>query len=256
MSRHRAQPPGRPAGGRRRAEPVRPRWGRIGVLGASVAVTGVALLGGTGVLPSAADQTARAATVADDTGAGDRSTAAEPGPEVPTVTMAPTTTEEEGAEEETRAKPRKAGLKPRQQPAGGSLDVALPSESGDGRRVVFSESRQRVWLVDDDGTVARTYLVSGSVEDNLDPGTYDVFSRSEDAVGIDGSSMRLFVRFTRGPSGAAIGFHDIPTDDGAPVQTTAELGTPRSHGCIRQKTADAEAMWEFAGDGTTVVVTA
>ena len=244
MSQHRAQR------GRRRAEPVRPRWGRIGVLGASVATTGIALLGGVGVLPSAADESPRATNVAQDTGpAVDRTDPL--GPDAPTVTTAPAT--------ESRQTPQKRGTKPRQQPAGGSLDVALPADSGEGRRVVFSESRQRVWLVGDDGEVQRTYLVSGSVEDNLDPGTYDVYSRSADATGIDGSSMRLFVRFTRGPSGAAIGFHDIPTDpdDGdAPVQTAAELGTPKSHGCIRQKAVDAAALWEFADDGTTVVVTA
>jgi lipoprotein-anchoring transpeptidase ErfK/SrfK len=68
--------------------------------------------------------------------------------------------------------------------------------------------------------------------------------------------MRWFVRFTTGDQGAAIGFHDIPVDDGRPVQTVAQLGTPQSHGCIRQRTADAVALWEFAPVGTTVVVTA
>lgn len=132
----------------------------------------------------------------------------------------------------------------------------LPPRSGAGRRVVFSESAQRVWLVEAGERVRRTYLVSGSLHDNLDPGTYAVFSRSERAWGIDDSgTMRWFVRFTHGPN-AAIGFHDIPVDDGRPVQTVAELGTPRSHGCIRQRTADAKALWAFAPLGTTVVVVA
>jgi lipoprotein-anchoring transpeptidase ErfK/SrfK len=38
------------------------------------------------------------------------------------------------------------------------------------------------------------------------------------------------------------------------VQTPAQLGTPLSHGCIRQRTADAKALWHFAPLGTTVVV--
>ena len=46
--------------------------------------------------------------------------------------------------------------------------------------------------------------------------------------------MQYFVRFTEGDNGAAIGFHDIPVDDGALVQSVAQLGTPLSHGCIRQ----------------------
>jgi lipoprotein-anchoring transpeptidase ErfK/SrfK len=40
------------------------------------------------------------------------------------------------------------------------------------------------------------------------------------------------------------------------VQTKAQLGTPQSHGCIRQKESDAKALWAFAPIGTTVVVVA
>ena len=123
--------------------------------------------------------------------------------------------------------------------------------------MVFSESAQRVWLVGADETVQRTYLVSGSIYENLEPGTFAVYSRSEDAIGIDDSgTMKYFVRFTQGTSGAAIGFHDIPVDDGRPIQTVAQLGTPLSHGCIRQRRKDAIALWDFAPEGTKVVVTA
>lgn len=135
--------------------------------------------------------------------------------------------------------------------------AGLPARSGEGRRVVFSESDQRVWLVDADDEVVGSWLVSGSVLDNLQPGTYEVWSRSRHATGIDDSGvMEFFVRFTRGPSGAAIGFHSIPTKDDVALQTRAELGTPTSHGCIRQRRADARRTWDFAGIGTTVVVTA
>ena len=40
------------------------------------------------------------------------------------------------------------------------------------------------------------------------------------------------------------------------MQTRDELGTPQSHGCIRQARPDARALWKFAPLGTTVVVTA
>jgi lipoprotein-anchoring transpeptidase ErfK/SrfK len=114
---------------------------------------------------------------------------------------------------------------------------------------------QRVWLVRGDGSVKRSYLVSGSVYDNLDAGDYEVYSRSEHATGIDDSgTMRYMVRFAHGDR-AAIGFHDIPVDDGELVQTRSRLGTPLSHGCIRQWRPDARALWRFAPVGTTVVVT-
>lgn len=133
--------------------------------------------------------------------------------------------------------------------------TALPADSGTGRRIVFSQAAQRVWLVRPDGAVRRSYLVSGSVVDNLDPGTYDVYSRSRWAVGVDDSGvMEYFVRFTQGDVGAAIGFHTIPTKLGRPLQSHSQLGTPQSHGCIRQATADAIALWRFAPVGTPVVV--
>ena len=104
--------------------------------------------------------------------------------------------------------------------------------------------------------VRRTYLVSGSLTDNLDPGTYAVYSRSRHAVGINDSGvMEYFTRFTRGVN-AAIGFHNIPTKNGRPVQTEEQLGTPQSHGCIRQATPDAKRLWAFAPIDTKVVVTA
>ena len=211
-----------------RALDVRPRYGRLAVLGASVAVTMVAVLGSLGVLPS--DGEAASAEI--------NPPAASPTPSTPVPTTGETPLETE-TETET-ADP-----------------TALPAASGVGKRVVFSESGQRVWLVGDDEQVRRTYLVSGSVLDNLHPGTYDVYSRSRWAVGIDDSGvMQYFVRFTKGPSGAAIGFHTIPSKHGVPLQSRKQLGTPQSHGCIRQTDADAIALWDFAPEGTTVVVTA
>ena len=64
-------------------------------------------------------------------------------------------------------------------------------------------------------------------------------THARDAVGVDDSgTMQYFVRFTQGDTGAAIGFHAIPVDDGG----RADQGPARhaaSHGCIRQKRADA-----------------
>ena len=135
-------------------------------------------------------------------------------------------------------------------------NTALPAASGSGRRVVFDISAQRVWLVGRDGGVRRSYLVSGSLTDNLRPGHYTVYSRSRWANGVDDSGvMQYFVRFAHGAH-AAIGFHDIPERHGVPLQTKAQLGTPQSHGCIRQARPDAIALWDFAPTGTDVDVVA
>lgn len=233
MSRHRSEPPPR----------QQARYGRVAVLVVSLLTTGIALLGGVGVLPSAAD---------DD----DVTTAIDPLVAVRTPAAAADANEAEA--DVADAAPRRTRTRVTtavEAPAPAADETALPADSGEGRRVVFSEDRQRVWLVASTGAVRRTYLVSGSLTDNLDPGTYEVYSRSEDATGIDDSgTMKWFVRFTQGPTGAAIGFHTIPVDDGRNVQTRAQLGTPQSHGCIRQTTPDALALWSFAPLGTTVVV--
>jgi lipoprotein-anchoring transpeptidase ErfK/SrfK len=215
------------------ARQIRPRYGRMAVAATSMSVTAIAVLGGVGALPSAAE-------------------GPPPRPVVETVAESRAPQETGPAEGDTQ---RRATVSTTPTASDAVAGNSLPANSGEGRRVVFSEDQQRVWLVGTGDRVQHTYLVSGSVYDNLDPGTYSVYSRSEQAWGIDDSgSMKYFVRFAHGDN-AAIGFHDIPIDDGRPVQTVAELGTPLSHGCIRQRRADAKLLWAFAPVGTKVVVT-
>lgn len=214
------------------------------MLGASVAVTTVAVAGGFGLLPSGPDRTDAASSVI-----GSRAVdPASPSSQAPRSAPARSSDRASASGLDDVDGTRKV--------AAATESTALPPKSGTGRRVVFSEGRQRVWLVGSAGTVERTYLVSGSIYDNLDPGTFAVYSRSRNAIGIDDSgTMEYFVRFTQGTQGAAIGFHTIPVDDGEPVQTLDQLGTPLSHGCIRQERSNAIALWDFAPIGTTVVVT-
>ncbi|HZJ07237.1 MAG TPA: L,D-transpeptidase [Nocardioidaceae bacterium] len=225
---------------------TRPRYPRIAAAGASTLVTLVAVLGATGVLPiDGTPEAAYAGTPPPQSG----SPAGTNAPAVPLSALV------------SRSLP---WLPPIRVPSSGSpsdsdsdsdsADAALPRRSGEGRRIVFDMSAQRVWLVSAEDNVRRSYLVSGSLTDNLGPGSYSVYSKSRHAVGIDNSgTMGYMVRFTQGEN-AAIGFHDIPVLGGEKVQTRRELGEPQSHGCIRQLRKDAKALWEFAPIGTTVVV--
>ena len=243
----------------RHRQEVRPRYGRIAMLGSALVVTAVALLGGVGLLPGDTSPEAAGASSllkpdADRRAAGGRTAGDD------AATRA-TASGQAGAQDRTEVVvPQERATRRPAKPARGDgtrqriAVMTAPADSGTGRRVVFSEDLQRVWLVSADERVRRSYLVSGSVHDNLDPGSYAVYSRSERAWGIDDSgAMRWFVRFTQGDN-AAIGFHDIPVLGDTPVQTAAQLGTPLSHGCIRQQEADAKALWAFAPLGTTVVV--
>jgi lipoprotein-anchoring transpeptidase ErfK/SrfK len=204
----------------------------MGVAATAFAVTLVAVLAGIGVIPLQHRPPAAAQEPA------------------PSATASPLGAD--GSQRPSRSS------KTRTRAGAGAVPAAdvLPARAGSGRRIVFAISRQRVWLVGATGSVERTYPVSGSLTDNLHPGTYSVYSKSRWAVGVDDSGvMQYFVRFAHGPH-AAIGFHSIPTRNGHPLQTRAQLGTPQSHGCIRQNLPDAIRLWDFAPVGTKVVVTA
>ncbi|MCP3995825.1 MAG: L,D-transpeptidase [bacterium] len=133
--------------------------------------------------------------------------------------------------------------------------VPLPEATGSGRRIVYANAAQRVWIVEENDTVADTYLVSGR-EGVPAPGIYEVFSMSETAfAGHDDITMWFMVRFTRASSGIAIGFHSIPNNaNGEPMQTEEQLGEFHSAGCVRQSIGHAAALFEWASIGTPVHV--
>jgi hypothetical protein len=138
----------------------------------------------------------------------------------------------------------------------GSDAPPLPENSGSGKRVVYQRAGQRVWAVDEDERVIRSWLVSGSQYQNEVPGTHTVYSRSEESSAWNlQAKLPLMIRYYRTDIGH-IGFHAIPlsADDGSPYQTEDELGTRLSGGCQRQANLDAIFLWNFAPEGTKVVV--
>lgn len=236
------RPRQRPASHRR----PRPRYRRIGVAVGAVGVTLTSVLGATGVLPTSGGPEAAQALEASSGLTSQRV--------LPQARLSHGDTPPRSAEAPRPQGPQGSAPSPGKPAPQAADEPAVPPRSGKGKRVVFDISDQRVWLVSGRERVRRTYLVSGSLTDNLRPGTYEVYSRSRDAIGIDDSgTMKYMVRFAHGTR-AAIGFHDIPVLRGEKVQTRAELGTPQSHGCIRQWRPDAKALWDFAPVGTTVVV--
>ena len=138
----------------------------------------------------------------------------------------------------------------------GSDAPPLPENSGDGRRLVYDRAGQRLWAVGKDGSIIRSWLVSGSKYSNELPGTHEVYSRSEMSTAWNGKAyLPHMVRWLKTDIGA-IGMHAIPihVDDGTAYQTDAELGTRLSGGCQRQANLDADFVWAWADIGTKVVV--
>ncbi|MEA2022743.1 MAG: L,D-transpeptidase family protein [Actinomycetota bacterium] len=127
---------------------------------------------------------------------------------------------------------------------------------GHGKRIIYSNSQQRIWLIDANEHLVDTYLVSGKVGVPR-YATYRVFSKSVYAhAPYGGITMKYMVRFVKpGTFGNAwsYGFHTIPRySSGQPLQTEDQLGTHRSGGCVRQADHKAKALYEWAPIGTTV----
>ncbi len=219
------------------------RLGRVGLLAGAITLT--AIIVGAAIFRPAPDPvedvsvaaaTATAAAVIESAAAA--ATEAATVPTVEPTTAATTAAGTEPAEAKTIVPP-------------------LPAGSGSGRRIVFDQSDQRVWLIEENNAVERSYLVSGSRFDNLQPGTYSVQSKQRQATSFDYTgTMEYFVRFATGYR-APIGFHAIPIyNNGEMEQTVEQLGTPLSAGCVRQEKSDAKYLWDWAPIGTKVVVTA
>ena len=131
-----------------------------------------------------------------------------------------------------------------------------PADTGDGRRIVYCNSCQQVWLVDATNYVEATFRVSGR-RGTPRPGTYHVFRKLEMGRSKSHPDLRLpyFVGFAWG-STTDIGFHGIPLrPDGSQIESDAQLGQPLSSGCVRESQLMAKVVYEWTPEGTTVVVT-
>ncbi|MEV6106240.1 hypothetical protein AB0M28_16190 [Streptomyces sp. NPDC051940] len=123
---------------------------------------------------------------------------------------------------------------------------ALPARSGEGERVVYALGARRVWLVDEDGTVLRTYKVTPS-NVSPPPGEYKVTSRSNNITGSDGVAVEHVVRFANvGP--VTVGFGAAVNGSTAPPEKSLKTGG------VRSGRADGAALWKFATPGMPVVV--
>ncbi|MCY4623300.1 MAG: L,D-transpeptidase family protein [bacterium] len=114
--------------------------------------------------------------------------------------------------------------------------------------------KMMAWLVESDGTLTDSYLVSGMFR-NPPAGNYEIYSKSPVAYGWRGGSMNHMVRFAYGRNGWRIGFHAIPVrSNGELVQSLDQLGQSLSAGCVRQRADKAAFLYEWAPIGMPVVV--
>ncbi len=136
------------------------------------------------------------------------------------------------------------------------VEVApVPAKSGTGRRIVYANRQQRVWVINADNEVIRIFPVSGMLGQPGN-GTFSVFSKSPTSYSPEfaGVTFRFMTRFAIGRNGGNIGFHEIPIRNSKPMQTVDELGAFKGSGCLRSSTKDALFIYQWATLGTKVVV--
>ena len=132
-----------------------------------------------------------------------------------------------------------------------------PANTGVGRRIIYCNSCQTVWLVEADNYVTASYRVSGRTG-TPNPGEYHVFRKLEMGRSKSHPDLRLpwFVGFAWG-STTDIGFHGIPLEpDGSQIEDDSQLGTPLSSGCVRENQLTAKLLFDWAPVDTLVVVLA
>lgn len=122
---------------------------------------------------------------------------------------------------------------------------ALPPNSGTGTRVVYSPSRQRVWLVQGTAVSRTMAVVPGTVTPPA--GTYTVYAKSPGSTGGDGISVVYLVRFDSGSS-TIFGFDAEAGVTGLPPAPKGRTGG------VRMEQTDAQVLYQFASVGTKVVV--
>ena len=131
----------------------------------------------------------------------------------------------------------------------------LPANSGVGRRIVYKNELQWVWVIDGKNKVVKTMPVSGR-RGVPKPGEYQVNSQSLRSFSLDFEGVWFInmTRFALGPAGGNIGFHEIPVKNGKPLQTEDQLGSFQGSGCLRMSADDAKFIFNFGKPGTKVVV--
>ncbi|WP_330339314.1 hypothetical protein [Streptomyces sp. NBC_00557] len=123
---------------------------------------------------------------------------------------------------------------------------ALPDDSGTGRRIVYSLSEKRVWLVDATGKPTRTFTVwPGTV--NPQPGRYSITLRTQSLRGSDGVQVEHIMYFTKA-QGVNIAFSNALDGSSPPPADGKKLGGIRLH------KEDGAALWSFGDQGTGVTV--
>jgi hypothetical protein len=121
----------------------------------------------------------------------------------------------------------------------------VPAHSNTGKRIVYSLSQSRVWVVPPSGQVSTFLVQAGTVP--ATPGTYFVTGRHTTGTGADGVAIEhaVFFEYTQETWVAfSAAIDDTVTKPKASLHT----------GAVRAHRADETKIWNNTVTGSTVVV--
>lgn len=151
-----------------------------------------------------------------------------------------------------RVDPAQAAARKSAQATSGIEGLAPLQPAPGVKTIVVDKSSQTVALYGKDGQpIDRFQCASGQLYPRV--GTYKVTSRKPASMSTyDNTRFYHFVIFTVSDKGTNIGFHSIPIDPAG--KEVGGLGQPVSHGCVRLAHEKAELLYEWAPNGTKVIV--
>ncbi len=124
-----------------------------------------------------------------------------------------------------------------------------------GKKILVNLKKQEMYLVENGVTISTRRISSGKWSTPTPVGTYK--TRNKITVAYS-RPYKLYMEYWMAitPDGK-YGLHSLPywkTKKGKLYEGAAHIGTPVSHGCIRQTVADAKSLYEWAPVGTPVVI--
>lgn len=153
--------------------------------------------------------------------------------------------------------PGLAGLSPGQNITIPSLDEMLPLPVVPHKRIIVSISQQRVQAFENGQLKWDWPASTGIASSPTAPGIFQVQSHEPNAYAANWNLwMPNFLGIYRPvpTSDFMNGFHGFPTRDGYNLLWTNNLGAPVTYGCILISNENAQALYEWAEEGTVVEI--
>jgi hypothetical protein len=129
-----------------------------------------------------------------------------------------------------------------------------PTTTGDIRlaksiRIVLATQRLEQRVMD---VPIATYVISAGLPGTPTPvGTFKVLNKHPRAWS---NAAKLWMPFWMAFTGRGHGIHELPEWPGGKKEGADHLGHPASHGCVRLGIGSAQTLYEWAPEGTPVIV--